>query len=202
MSDNENLNNNEETSKVKLSSHSTKKNKQLIEDTFNLYATQKVELEESDGEVTHGRKSQYSISASEKKAVPETIIEEPVLTPEPEPVVVKTSPPPVQKKPIVEKILHKEIKSVENFNPELQEYVKKAMTSEKKAEVDKIMKEMVKQEEEFFTNEQSVLGSLKKADKETLTKKMEEMKVAKEITEVNVSAIISCIDNIRTKKSK
>ena len=172
MSDNNDLNEQQETAKIKISPKTDLESRKVIEETYNLYSTQKVEIQDEE----------YK-----------------------KPVRKGTGPLVTRKvtSELVEpKATYKEIESVNSFNPEIQKYIKQNMNSETKAKVDKLVQEMTKQEEDFFTSDNGMLGNLKKSDKETVARKMEEMKVAREITEVNVSAIMSCIDNILPRKSK
>lgn len=167
MSDSNNFNEKNETAKLKISPKTDAESRKVIEETYNLYSSQKVEIEDEEVKIK-GKKG---------------------------------TAPLTERKPLgVAKPLYKEITSAENLKPELQQ-LKQSMNSETKAKVEQLVQEITKKEEEFFTKEESMLGHLKKADKEVVTKKLEEMKVPKEITEVNVSAIISCIDNILPRKS-
>ena len=172
MSDNNNLNEQQETAKLKISPKTDLESRKVIEETYNLYSTQKVEIQDEEYKKPIRKGTGPLVT---KKATSELV--------EPKPV-------------------YKDIESVNSFNPEIQKYIKQNMNSETKAKVDKLVQEMTKQEEDFFTRDEGMLGNLKKSDKEVVAKKMEEMKVAREITEVNVSAIMSCIDNILPRKSK
>ena len=169
MSSNEELNEKQETAKLKLSP-SNAESKKIIEDTYSFYSSQKVEIEEEISPVTTKR----GTSPLVKKGTSEL------------------------KQSDVE--IYTEINSIDSLNSDLQEQIKSSMNSDKKALIQQIVNEIAKDEQDFFTKEDSILGSLKKVEKDALAQKVSEMQVPKEITEVNVSAIISCIGNIKPRK--
>ncbi len=169
MASNEELNEKQETSKLRLSP-SNAESKKIIEDTYSLYSSQRVEIEEEISPITTRRGTSPLI----RKGTSEL-------------------------KPLDTKI-YTEINSIHNLNTDLQDQIRSSMNSEKKALIQQIVNEIAKDEQDFFTKEDSILGSLKKVEKDALAKKVAEMQVPKEITEVNVSAIISCIGNIKPRK--
>jgi hypothetical protein len=99
-----------------------------------------------------------------------------------------------QKKSLVKKIAF-EIESIDDLSPELQKNIKKLMNGVSKDEVNKLINEIENEKEKLFSDK-GVFGKMSSGEKATLEKKLEEYEVPKEILEVNVSAILSCLNNL------
>lgn len=185
-----NENNEQEKTSLKISAFTNEEGKKLIEDTYSLYTSQTVEVEEGKREVKKFMSPSLDKETKKSPGTSELKMPEPVIEETPKPT------------PIVSRVLHKEITSIESLNPELKQQVKQAMSGENKEKIQAAIKEMEISQDKFFTEEGNIFEGLKKADVAVVEKKMAEMKVAKEVTEINVSAIISCIDNLKTKKKR
>lgn len=169
----------QEENKITIAANTSEEAKKLIEETYNLYTSQTVKIEE-------------------QKAVKKSVTA-PLTNPEKR-GTGKLSSSEIKSEPIQSKIIYKEITSVNNLNTELQEQMKKAMSGDNKQKIQQALKEIETHQDKFFTEEGKVFEDLSKEEIKAVEKKITEMKVNKEITEINVSAIISCIDNLKTKK--
>ena len=158
-----------EENKANLEINTNDEGKKLIEDTYNLYTNQKVEIGDVKRPVRKGTSPLVTRGTGELKL------------PKPE---------------------YKEIESITSLNNTLQQRIKNSMNGENKAKIQAVMKEMEVQQDNFFMEDGNVFTDLKKSEKAAVEKKIAEMQVPKEITEINVSAIISCIGNIKTKKNR
>ncbi len=162
------MDNQESQEKANLQINTDEEGKKTIEDTYNIYTSQKVQIDDVKRPIKKGTS----------------------------PLVTKVTG---NLKPLRND--SKEINSVSSLNSELQGQVKEAM-HHNKDQIQAAMKEIELHQDKFFIEEGTVFNDLKKADKIAVERKISEMQVPKEITEINVSAIISCIGNIKTKKNR
>ncbi len=166
--------------KVTIAANTSEEGKKLIEDTYNLYTSQSVTIEEQKAPARKPGTAPLVRKVTGELKDPSKVKSENIVT--------------------TSKIVYKEINSVSNLNTDLQEQVKKAMNGENKEKIKEALKEIEIHQDNFFTQEGNVFDDLSKDEVKVVEKKIAEMKVNKEITEINVSAIISCIDNLKTKK--
>lgn len=173
-----------EEQKITLSSKTSEEDKKIIEDTYSFYTSQTVKIEEEKPVI--------------KKKVTAPLVKK-VTGKLPE-LDISEIPLPKEYTQPQQKIVYKEINSLKSLNSNLQDKVKSAMNGANAEKIKDALKEIEKSQDNFFTQEGKVFDDLSKTEMQTVEKKIAEMKVAKEITEINVSAIISCIDNLKTKK--
>lgn len=163
------MENKENQEQVNIQINTNEEGKKIIEETYNLYTSQKVQVDDIKRPLKNGTSPLVSKGTGELKlAKPE----------------------------------YKDISSVDNLNSDLQKQVKDAMSGDNKEKIQAAMKEIELYQDKFFIEDANIFTDLKKSEKLAVEKKISEMHVAKEITEINVSAIISCIGNIKTKKNR
>ena len=105
------------------------------------------------------------------------------------------------KKPIVtSKKINFDVQSLENLNPELQESIKKLLTINiTRSEVSKLLKEIEIEKNKFLKNQDGLFGKMSEKELELLDQKLAETEVSQEVTEVNLAAIVSCLNNLMSK---
>lgn len=105
------------------------------------------------------------------------------------------------KKPIVtSKKINFDVNSLENLNPELQESIKKLLTINiTRSEVSKLLKEIELEKNKFLKNQDGLFGKMSEKELELLDQKLAETEVSQEVTEVNLAAIVSCLNNLMSK---
>lgn len=186
-----------EEQKIVVSSKTSEEDKKVIENTYNLYTSQTVKIEEADPVIKKKVTGPIINKTTGKLKLDEV--------PEPEPEVIQVfksaapqAPPPVVSQ--APKSPQKEITSLNSLNTSLQDKVKIAMSGANADKIKDALKEIETSQDKFFTQEGKIFDNLSKSEVQTVERKISEMKVSNEITEINVSAIISCIDNLKTKK--
>ncbi len=173
---------------LKLSMATNAEKKKAIEETYKLYSSQTLELTEDINAKRgmHQSRTDKAISQEIKNFLPEEIV--------PFKSNVISVKPIKEIKPAASPV--KEI-TIDTLKPELQKSLKKSLDTETKDKVNKILKDMEKKGDKFFTKgENNVFGNITNSDKTLIAKKLAEMEVTKEVTEINVSAIVSCLNNI------
>jgi hypothetical protein len=96
----------------------------------------------------------------------------------------------------IKKIVFEEEK-LDNLVPEIQDIIKKLLdTSTTKNQVAKLIKELEQEKDKFLKKQDGLFGKLSDKELETLEKKLAETEVNQEVTEANLAAIVSCLNNI------
>ncbi|MFN4149483.1 MAG: hypothetical protein ACK4IX_00935 [Candidatus Sericytochromatia bacterium] len=96
----------------------------------------------------------------------------------------------------IKKITFEEEK-LDNLVPEIQDIIKKLLdTSTTKNQVAMLIKELEQGKDKFLKKQDGLFGKLSDKELETLEKKLAETEVSQEVTEANLAAIVSCLNNI------
>jgi hypothetical protein len=180
-----------------VADHVSKEKLKMIQETYNIYSEDAVEVKrKSNLNKTPEGKPAESKAPDVKKQVTEDLVIPEAPPKEPKKSKFNYDPEFAGKGSGPKKIIT-DIESVENLNPELQKNLKKLMNPGTKQEVNKLFEEMEKEKDKFLTKNTGVLGKMSNAEKTTLERKMAETEVPREVTEVNLSAIISGLKNIK-----
>lgn len=100
------------------------------------------------------------------------------------------------KEPTVKKITFEEEK-IDNLVPEIQDIIKKLLDNNiTKNQVSKLIKELELEKDKFLKRKNGLFGNLSEKEIEILDKKLAETEVSQEVTEANLAAIVSCLNNI------
>jgi hypothetical protein len=179
-----------------VADHVSKDKLKVIQETYDIYSDDAVEIK---------RKANLKNISSTPKP-PEA---KPIETKTIEVELPETEPVKKEKKSkfsvdggldnnnaaIIKKIIF-EIDSIENLNPNLQKNIKRLMNSVTKQEVNKLIEEIEKEKDKFLTDSGSVLGKMSNTEKNTLERKLAENEVAKEVIEINLSAILAGLNKL------
>lgn len=93
-----------------------------------------------------------------------------------------------------------DVNSIDNLPPELQDTIKKLLkSSNTRSEVSTLIKEIEVQKDSFLKKQNGMFGLMNEKELEILGKKLAETEVSKEVTEINLTAIVSCLNNIMSK---
>lgn len=92
-----------------------------------------------------------------------------------------------------------DVTSIENLSPELQDSIKKLLTTNTKSEVSKLIKEIEVEKNRFLKKQDGLFGRMNERELEILEKKLAETEVNQEVTELNLTAIVSCLNNMMSK---
>lgn len=96
----------------------------------------------------------------------------------------------------VKKITFEEEK-IDNLVPEIQDIIKKLLDNNiTKNQVSKLIKELELEKDKFLKRKNGLFGNLSEKEIEILDKKLAETEVSQEVTEANLAAIVSCLNNI------
>lgn len=184
--------------KLSLPDHIKKDQLKAIENTYEIYSNESLEIE---------RKSRETVPPESTPSHRENIV-----VPPPEEIV-----PPVPEKNfenILERVVDKafekksdskktavkkivfEIDSIEELTPELQNNIKKLLNNISKDEVNNLIREIEVEQEKILKGNDGIFGKLNSKEKNQLEKKLEEMEVSRDITEVNLSAILACLNKL------
>lgn len=165
-----------------VSEHLSNDKLKMIQDTYDIYSDEAIEVKRK---------------AAETKPVTDNL-----KTPEPSPPRKEGKKSKFAYEPIAEtkkagsnKIIT-DIESIENLNPDLQKNIKRLVNSVTKQEVNKLIDEIEKEKDKFLTKNNSILGKMSNTEKMALERKMAETEVSKEVTEVNLTAILSGLNNL------
>jgi hypothetical protein len=106
----------------------------------------------------------------------------------------------VSKKTSSHKKINFDVTSIENLTPELQESIKRLLISNNtKSEVSKLIKEIEIEKNKFLKKQDGLFGRMNEKEMEILERKLAETEVNQEVTEVNLTAIVSCLNNMMIK---
>lgn len=104
-----------------------------------------------------------------------------------------------RKKSQVKKI-NFDVNSIENLTPELQDTIKKLLKSDNtRSEVASLIKEIELQKDKFLKKQDGLFGMINEKELEILEKKLAETEVNQEVTELNLTAIVSCLNTMMSK---
>lgn len=104
-----------------------------------------------------------------------------------------------RKKSQVKKISF-DVNSIENLTPELQDTIKKLLKSDNtRSEVASLIKEIELQKDKFLKKQDGLFGMINEKELEILEKKLAETEVNQEVTELNLTAIVSCLNTMMSK---
>lgn len=99
-------------------------------------------------------------------------------------------------KPKPKRIVFEDIKSLSDLKPEVQDKIRKLASIISEDKIRKLVNDIENERELFVSNERSIFGKTTDAEKLTIEKKLEQLKVPDEINKTNIAAIVSCLDNI------
>lgn len=103
----------------------------------------------------------------------------------------------IEKRNATPKKINFDVQSIENLTPELQDSIKKLLNSRNtKNEVTKLIREIEVEKNKFLKKQDGVFGKMNEREMELLEKKLAETEISQEVTEVNLTAIVSCLNNI------
>lgn len=103
----------------------------------------------------------------------------------------------LEKQNTLPKKINFDVHSIENLTPELQESIKSLLNSRNnKNEISRLLKEIEIEKNNFLKKQDGLFGIINEKDMEILEKKLAETEVSRKVTEINLTAIVSCLNNI------
>jgi hypothetical protein len=181
-----------------VADHVSKDKLKVIQETFDIYSDEAIEIKRK------ANLKNISLTPKTPESKPVEAKSADFEMPEQEPVQVKKEKASKfsvdpnlgnNNAAIIKKIIF-EIDSIENLNPNLQKNIKRLMNSVSKQEVSKLIEEIEKEKDKFLTDSGSVLGKMSSTEKNTLERKLAENEVAKEVIEINLSAILAGLNKL------
>jgi hypothetical protein len=181
-----------------VADHVSKDKLKVIQETFDIYSDEAIEIKRKANlkNISSTPKTPESKPVEAKSADFEMPEQEPVQVKKEKASKFSVDPNLGNNNAAIIKKIIFEIDSIENLNPNLQKNIKRLMNSVTKQEVSKLIEEIEKEKDKFLTDSGSVLGKMSSTEKNTLERKLAENEVAKEVIEINLSAILAGLNKL------
>jgi hypothetical protein len=181
-----------------VADHVSKDKLKVIQETFDIYSDEAIEIKRKANlkNISSTPKTPESKPVEAKSADFEMPEQEPVQVKKEKASKFSVDPNLGNNNAAIIKKIIFEIDSIENLNPNLQKNIKRLMNSVTKQEVSKLIEEIEREKDKFLTDSGSVLGKMSSTEKNTLERKLAENEVAKEVIEINLSAILAGLNKL------
>jgi hypothetical protein len=185
----------EENKDLTVPDNLSKDKLKVIQETYNIYSDESVEIKRKANLANTGLPAKQGEAKKTEPRPEADLLASDSESPKKEMKKSKFTTEKSENNAIIKKIIF-EIDSIENLNPDLQRNIKRLMNSVTKQEVSKLIEEIEREKDKFLTDNSSILGKMSNSEKNALERKLAENEVSREVTEINLSAIISGLNKL------